>query len=332
MTEKVTEAQDKIDRTRADFIIDEVNKHLSSGVRPTRLSAETGVTTTTLENLLSERNIRPLAKQEWFAGFDAQRALLSLEAWLLEEEATASKTTADHADTETMKQVYGILDVAHRSRSLVAITGPYGVGKTHAAQAYARDNPRRPNEPGAVWFEFPPGTKGDAGVLDAILYALDPYNHPSGTVIAKLDRVLSLLKPGDFLIADECGIPAEKGTGLRFFGYIHERARIPVAMIGNPSFHAAVWGKRNDYDALASRTRHTSIAGSSEGDVDAFMDWRKLSGKRFKEAILAVVRQPGRDGGLRAAVAILDELKVRDDMEVSYENFLLVAKQLGRLG
>lgn len=331
MTEKVTEAQDKIDRIRAEDIADRVNDHISSGVRPTRLSAETGISATKLELLLSERNTRPLAMQEWFASTDAQRALLALETWLIEEDAATSHLIADHASTETMRQVYGILDVAHRSRSLVAITGPYGVGKTHAAQAYARDNPRRPNEPGAVWFEFPPGTKGDAGVLDAILYALDPYNHPSGTVIAKLDRVLGLVKPGDFLIADECGIPAEKGTGLRFFGYIHERARIPVAMIGNPSFHAAVWGKRNDYDALASRTRHTSLEGSSAGDVEAFMDWRKLGGRRLKEAILAVVRQPGRDGGLRAAVAILDELKVRE-MEASYENFLLIAKQLGRLG
>ena len=112
------------------------------------------------------------------------------------------------------------------------------------------------------------------------------HNHPSGTVIAKLDRVLGLVKPGDFLIADECGIPAEKGTGLRFFGYIHERARIPVAMIGNPSFHAAVWGKRNDYDALASRTRHTSLEGSSAGDVEAFMDWRKLVARRSAVAAL----------------------------------------------
>ena len=331
MTEKVTEAQDKIDRIRAEDIADRVNKHLSSGVRLTRLSTETGISASKLELLLSERNVRPLAMQEWFAGTDAQRALRALETWLTEEEAAASQTHADPANTETMRQVYGILDVAHRSRSLVAITGPYGIGKTYASQAYARDNPRRPNEPGAVWFEFPPGTKGDAGVLDAILYALDPYNHPSGTVIAKLDRVLTLLKPGDFLIADECGIPAEKGTGLRFLGYIHERARVPVAMIGNPSFHAAVWGKRNDYDALASRTRHTSLEGSSAGDVEAFMDWRGLSGRRLKDTILAVVRQSGRDGGLRAAVNILDEMQVRS-LEFSYENFLTIAKQLGRIG
>ncbi len=331
MTEKVTEAQDKIDRIRAEGIVESVGGHLSGGVRITRLSVETGIPTERLKLLLEEKNIRPLAMQEWFAGPEAQRALLALEAWLREEDEAAAQVGSGHANTEMMRQVYGILDVAHRSRSLVAITGPYGVGKTYAAQAYARDNPRRPNEPGAVWFEFPPGTKGDAGVLDAILYALDPYNHPSGTVIAKLDRVLTLLKRGDFLIADECGIPAEKGTGLRFFGYIHERAHIPVAMIGNPSFHAAVWGKRNDYDALASRTRHTSLEGSSAGDVEAFMDWRKLSGRRLNDTILAVVRQPGRDGGLRAAVAILDELKVRD-MEVTYENFLSIAKQLGRLG
>jgi hypothetical protein len=331
MTETATKAQVIVDRIQAEGIVERVNGYLSSGLRVMRLSAETGVPVAKLERLLAELNIRHLAGSEWFVGPDVQRYLISLEKWLEEEAEAESQELDDHANTEILRQVYGILDVAHRSRSLVAITGPYGIGKTHAAQAYARDNPRRPNEPGAVWFEFPPGTKGDAGVLDAILSALDPYGHPSGSVLVKLDRVLSLLKPGDFLIADECGIPAEKGSGLKFIGYIHERARIPAAMIGNPSFHAAVWGKRNDYDALASRTRHTSLDGSSAGDVEAFMDWRKLSGRRLKETILAVVRQPGRDGGLRAAVAILDELRVRD-MEISYENFLSIAKLLGRIG
>ena len=165
---------------------------------------------------------------------------------------------------------------------------------------------------------------------ETALAALEPYGAPSGSVNAKLDRVLTLLKPGDFLIADECGLPAEKGTGLRFMAYIHERARVPIAMIGNPAFHAAVWGKRTDYDALASRTRHTSLDGNSSEDVAHFMDWLNLSGRRLKDSILAVVRQPGRDGGLRGAVTVLNELKARE-MEVTAENFISIAKQYGRM-
>ena len=66
-------------------------------------------------------------------------------------------------------------------------------------------------------------------------------------------------------------------------------------------------------------------------DVEAFMDWLKLSGRRLKDAILKVVRQPGRDGGLRGAVTVLNELKARG-MEVTDENFMSIAKQYGRMG
>lgn len=333
MTEKVTDAQAPMDRIRAEGIIDRISTHISGGVRITRICAECDVVISKeqLEKLVNEQALRPLAQREWFAGEKTAEALRALEKWADEEDRGNERTLEEYAVTETFRQVYGILNVAHRVRSLVAITGTYGLGKSFAARRYAMDNPRRPNEPGAVWFEFPPGTKGDSGVLDAVLSALDPYGTPSGSVNAKLDRVLTLVKPGDFLIADECGLPAEKGTGLRFMAYIHEQAGIPIAMIGNPSFHAAVWGKRTDYDALASRTRHTSLDGNSAEDVEAFMDWLKLSGRRLKDAILTVVRQPGRDGGLRGAVTVLNELKARG-MEVTDENFMSIAKQYGRMG
>lgn len=332
MTEKVTEAQAPMDRIRAEGIVDRINAYLSGGVSVTRICAECegGIRSDQLEKLMSEQALRPLTLGDWFGSPRATETLISLEKWADEEDRDNERQLDDYAVTEIFRQVYGILNVAHKARSLVAITGTYGVGKTFAARRYAMDNPRRPNEPGAVWFEFPPGTKGDSGVLDAVLSALDPYGAPSGSVNAKLDRVLTLLKPGDFLVADECGLPAEKGTGLRFMAYIHERARVPIAMIGNPAFHAAVWGKRTDYDALASRTRHTSLDGNSAEDVAHFMDWLNLSGRRLKDSILAVVRQPGRDGGLRGAVTVLNELKARE-MEVTAENFISIAKQYGRM-
>ncbi len=332
MTEKVTEMQAPMDRIRAEGIVDRINAHIAGGVRISRICAECDVVISKdqLEKLLSEQAMRPLLQREWFAGEQTTEALIALEKWADEEERDSERSIEKFAHTEIFRQIYGMLSVAHRARSLVAFTGGFGWGKTVGAKGYVMDNPRRPNEPGAVWFEFPPSTKGDSGVLDAVLSALDPYGTPSGSVNAKLDRILTLLKPGDFLIADECGIPAEKGTGLRFLAYIHEQAGIPIAMIGNPSFHAAVWGKRTEYDALASRTRHIALSAPGAADVEVFMDWLKLSGRRLKDAILTVVRQPGRDGGLRGAVTILDELKARG-MEVTAENFMSVAKQYGRI-
>lgn len=333
MTENVTDAQAPLDRIRAENIIDRIGSFVAGGVRVTRICAEceSGITSTMLQALLSEQRLdnQPWLG-EWYSG-KSQEHLLALEQWANEEDASGQEHAEEYAKTATFERVYGTLFAAHKARSLVAITATYGIGKTFAARRYARDNPRRSNEPGAVWFEFGPGTKGDSGVLDAILGALEPYSASRGSVSSKLDRILAILKPGDFLIADECGIPAEKGTGLRFMSYIHEQAGIPIAMIGNPSFHAAVWGKRSDYDALASRTKHISLDGNSDLDVDAWMDFKGITGRNLKRVVVLVVGQPGRDGGLRGAETVLSEIRARG-LDVTPENFLETARLFGRMG
>lgn len=315
----------------AEEIVRRINAYIAAGVRVSRIAAEceSGPARSQLETILSEH---PLESSRvfgrWWDGEQERRHLLALKQWADEEDA-ATQGREDHAETAIYRRVYGICTMAHKSRALFAITGMYGIGKTFAARRYAFDYARRPNEAGAVYFEFPPGTKGDAGVLDAILEALEPHGQTKGNVNAKLGRILGLVRPGDFIIADECGIPADRGTGLRFMSYINEQAGIPVLMIGNPAFHGAVWGKRADYDALASRTRHIALEANGAEDVEAFMDWRRLTGKRWREALLMVARLPGRDGGLRAVVELLDEMVSRS-VELTPESFLSIAKAYGR--
>ena len=162
MTEKVTDTQAPMDRIRAESIVDRIGSFVAAGIRVTRICAEceSGINTAQLETLLSEMRL-PGATQfgDWFAG-RAERHLLALEKWVDEEDASGQLNLDEYAKTETFERVYGTLFAAHKVRSLVAITATYGIGKTFAARRYARDNPRRSNEPGAVWFEFGPGTKG----------------------------------------------------------------------------------------------------------------------------------------------------------------------------
>lgn len=318
---------------RAEAIAERVNGCMSAGVKPSRIRAELGIPISVqqLKDILACRHPdrgRPFGP--WWDTEETINQLLALDKWADDQEL-AEELAESHADTRIFNQVYGHLQVAHKARSLVAITGLYGIGKSFAARRYAMDFPRGPVAAGAVMFEFPPGTKGDIGVLDAILLALEPHSPLKGTANAKLDRILGALRPGDFLIADECGIPAERGTGLKFMSYLNEHAGIGIAMIGNPAFHTAVWGTRTDYDALASRTRHVSLGGNGEEDVDAFMAWKRLSGRRWKTALLTVGQAPGRNGGLRGIVLLMDELK-QMDRDVTPENFIELAKSYGRIG
>ncbi len=317
---------------RAEAIVERVNQRISGGVKPTRIRAECegNITVQQLEDILACRHPdrgRPFG--HWWDTVETIKHLIALEKWMDEEDA-AGAGVSNYAETAVFNQVYGVLGMAHHARSLVAITGMYGIGKTFAARRYAQDNARGPVAAGAVMFEFSPGTKGDSGVLDAILGALEPHSPVKGAINAKLDRILNALRPGDFLIADECGIPAERGTGLRFMSYINEQAGVPVAMIGNPAFHTAVWGKRSDYDALASRTRHVSLGGNGSEDVDAFIAWKGLSGRRWKDAVLTIARAPGRNGGIRGVNLLMDEIRLIG-AEMTPESLLGLAKSYGRV-
>ncbi|MBL8446190.1 MAG: hypothetical protein JNJ44_02125 [Zoogloeaceae bacterium] len=327
---ELSDLRERVSDNKASEIVERINAHIASGVRVTRICAEceSGISSDELQNLLAKKSIER-GTRNWLT-VSALKHLVALEKWADDEDEAAGDAKRDYAETKIFESVYGILEVTRKGRSMAAITGPYGIGKTFTAKMFAFDHARLPNGPGAMYFQFSPGTKGDSGVLDAVLNALDPYGPARGNVRQKLDRILGLLKPGDMLIADECGIPAEKGTGLRFLSYLHEEAGIPVAMIGNPVFHAAVWGKRNEYDALASRTRHFSLKGNEPEDVDAFMEWRGLAGRQWKRVLTTVAQLPGRDGGLRAVVAILSDLKERG-LEQNPENFLGVARAFGRV-
>lgn len=327
------ESQVIMDEARAETIIRRVGGYIAAGVRPSRILAEceSGIQAQELERLLSELDIEYGEPHPyWWRGPHEERHLGALEKWADEEDTASAHVQEPYAETAVFRRVYGLLRGAHRAGTLIAITGLYGIGKSFSARQYVLDRPRGPNEPGAVLFEFTPAAKGDSGVLDAILTALDPHSPIKGTSTAKLDRILSLLKPGDFLIADECGIPADKGTGLRFMAYINDHAGIPIAMIGNPTFRNAVWGKHKDLDALANRTIHHALGGNDAEDVDAFMGWRGLSGRAWKEALTTVARLPGRAGGLRGVVLLLDEL-ARLEVERTPDSFMELAKSYGRV-
>lgn len=315
----------------AEEIVGRINRYIAAGVGVSRITAEceSGFKRSQLETMLSEKPLDSTRVYgQWWDDPETMSHLIALKKWADEEDA-ADLGREDHAETPIFKQVYGICTMAMKSRGLYAITGMYGIGKTFAARRFAFDYARRPNEAGAVYFDFSPGAKGDAGVLEAVLEALDPHGLIKGNVQAKLNRILSLVRPGDFIIADECGIPAQRGTGLRFMSYINERAGIPVLMIGNPEFHGEVWGKRHEYDALASRTRHIALGTNSAEDVEAFMDWRRLGGKGWREAMLTVAKLPGRDGGIRALDRCLDELVSRG-IDLTPVNFVEMAKTYGR--
>lgn len=322
-----------MDEARAEMIVKRVGGFVAAGVRPSRILAEceSGIAAQQLERLLSELELEHGDPNcNWWNRFGADRHLHALEKWADEEDAAAAHAQEPYAETAIFRQVYGLLRGAHRAGTLIAVTGLYGIGKSFAARQYVLDRPRGPHEPGAVLFEFTPAAKGDNGVLDAILTALDPHSPVKGTTTAKLDRILGLLKPGDFLIADECGIPADRGTGLRFMAYINDHAGIPIAMIGNPAFRNAVWGKHKELDALANRTIHHALGGNDAEDVDAFMGWRGLSGRAWKEALTTIARLPGRAGGLRGVVLLLDELS-RLEVERTPESFIELAKSYGRV-
>ncbi|NJO55569.1 MAG: AAA family ATPase, partial [Rhodospirillales bacterium] len=179
---------------------------------------------------------------------ESKQALNDLAQWLKEDDHPAEDDSG-YAVTPTFQQLQTLFAHAHDARSLLAITGSWGIGKTQAAQYYAAKNPRTHTRPGAVRIQFDRTDCKPVAALEKIRDALNanPGSHRRGNVMKAIGKALRL---GDFLILEEC---QRLGEALDVICSLHDDFDVGIAMIGNPELTTAVWGKRTAFGALASR-------------------------------------------------------------------------------
>lgn len=299
-------------------ILERVDKRIASGVTLERLHVVTGVNIGHLGSLLMRKtsNFRNPSRRD-------HDALAALAAWLAEEDA--ARPAKPHAETQTFKRIYNMIAWAHAKRKIIALPGGVGIGKTVAARAYAEDHPRTYREPGAVYVKFGKTDGNPTRALARICAAL-PELRGSRLSDAK-EALAETLRDGDCLILDECNY-LDKAVDIT--RDIHDEIGVPVVMIGNPSFIAAVWNKRDTWDAQANRTLKISFPATTEADVDAFLAWKGFTGAHLRKAAVQIAARPGSGGGLRSLTTLLD-LIGSGDAAPSADVLIEAARTAGRL-
>lgn len=282
-----------------DSVLDRIEARLAAGMTRQRLALVCDLDETVVDRVLSGHDA---------VNFEAEgrpvtaRAFAALAEWL-ENDDQPAEDDAGYAVTPTFQHLQTLFAHAHRGRTLLAVTGSWGIGKTQAAMYYAATHARSHKEPGAVRIQFNSTDNKPAAALSRIRDALSATGgaYRNG---ALMNSIGDALKPGDFLILEEC---QRLETALDIICSLHDDYGIGIAMIGNPELSGKVWGKRATFGALASRANRFDFPATTAEDVDAWLAWKGipagLAGPQraaFVKACTAIATRPTQNGGLRA--------------------------------
>lgn len=316
---------------RAETILSRIESRLASGLSRTRLANEAEIRLDALEDVL-KRQKRFIAGRHYG---DPRETLARLEQWLADEDAQATPKAAAHAPTPTYQRITTLLGIAHNKRQLIAITGDVGIGKSAAACAYAAAHPKTDHTPGAVYVEFAEVDAKPTAALSRIFEALPGKCIAGHRQENLLDAIASLLKPGDLLILDECnylsGRNGRDGRALDVIRDLYGKSRAGIVMFGNPELRARVWGKSEDFAALASRTAHYPMGHTTEEDVDAWLQWASLTGKAIRAAAIKIAARAGQNGGLRTLAKVVDQARYFYPNAITAGHIEQTARMIGRL-
>lgn len=312
-------------------ILDRVDARLASGVSRLRLHLETGIRKDFIDNLI----LRQPVGVGHFGREDTDttgEALSDLGQWL-ETTPAPHESIGARAETPSFKAMTSILSIAHHSRALVGITGPVGFGKSFAGTCYAADNPRSHKRPGAVRIQFNKTDNKPSAALAAILAALHGEEVASYRNGSLYKAVGAKLRPGDFLIFDEC---QRLEAAVDIVASLHDDFGVGIAMIGNPDFSKAIWGNDRSFDALGSRILRHEFTNTTGEDVEAWLAWKGILDRlvikdraALVKAAVGIGTRPGREGGLRTLNQVIEYAATAYSGQPMNSGLLsLLAKQL----
>lgn len=322
----LTETIEKPQDSEREILIQAVERQLAAGVPLVRLSNVTSISVVILDALLRRERLG--------YGLDINRdhadAIDKLRKWQAESTRNTESNRRALVETPTYKSVTNLLRLAHEEGRIVAITGGFGIGKSEAAKAYALANPMNPREPGALRVEFTATDKKPTAALAAVGEVLrrDSYGRPAYRNGNIMNQICGNLRTGDVLLLDEYN--HLEGDAINIARDLHQRAEVGVAMIGNPDFSRKVWGKSEEFAALANRALRFDFPANTVDDVDVWLNWKGYLGAKLRNVAIKVGTKAGRNGGLRSVNIIFENMHLYPDYDIDDKLFEQVATKLGR--
>lgn len=197
--------------------------------------------------------------------------------------------------TTTAASFLAALEYAQAAPDLVLITGGAGVGKTTAAQHYARQSPN-------VWIVTArPSLSSMQPLMEELLNVLDVVERSASRRTTAALR--KLRGSGGLIIVDEAQhlqVPA-----LEELRSLHDQGCVGLALMGNESVSGRLEGQGRSpqyaqlFSRIGTRTRRTHPLTA---DIDALLDAWSVEGRPLRKMLHAIGRKPG---ALRSVTKVL---------------------------
>lgn len=286
---------DALDR---NTILRRIESRLAAGMTRQRLALICDVDKNILDRVLTGLSA---TNYKYDRDRETDAVFASLAQWM-ESDNQPAEDDAGYAVTPTFQRLQTLFAHAHQDRKILAITGSWGIGKTEAAKYYAATHTRSHKEPGAVRIQFSNTDNKPTAVLARIATALDATGGAYQNR-AIMNSVGDTLRPGDFLLLEEC---QRTGDALEILASLWDEFQVGMIVMGNPKFSPMMWGKRASFGALASRADRWDFPANTSEDVEAWLAWKGLPGglngtqrSALVNACIAIATRPTQNSGLR---------------------------------
>jgi hypothetical protein len=282
----------------------------------------------------------------WINGTGGENVIPTLLAWKTEVEVTATALARGFVMTPTVQRIINAFDRARLSQGKVAhvggesteergvalVYGASSVGKTGAAEWYeAQHQATREIGTWPVVVVRCTGLERDAASIHAAI--LDNIGNAKYYKLLhekKIDTIRSRVPQGGIIIFDEAQLLAPRRLDeLRYFP---DQCGIAIALMGN------LTGYKELVDAKIAQIM-SRVGGArvivdlpTEGDVDALLEAREISGRKVREIALVIGIQ---DGGLRMLDRTITAAKMLANAKgapIEADLFLAAAVSVGAWG
>lgn len=277
---------------------------LAAGYPRFRLMNEAGMGLDDLEWLLMRANpTRPLVS-------GVRKSLERLA--ILKAKETKDETETPCAKTYVFDFIRSKLMFAHGGEKhggrLVVISGDVGIGKSVAATAYAAEHPKTYSKRGVLYILLTAIDNKPVTLLERINDALPNKKGNFRGTKHMLLELARLLGRGDLVILDEANYLL--GGNSRVLDVVRDlwtQTGAGFALIGNHDLNTGLSG--NEYEALGSRAfRFPFYREEHERERNSmeFLQWRGVEDPESRARLLAIGKQRGRSGGIRAIENVLE--------------------------
>lgn len=251
----------------------------------------------------------------------------ALPTTIEDAESGALPSGPEWASTPAGEQVLAGLRYAQLAQDIIVISGPTGVGKSHAAKHY------RAITPGAFYALMNPTSMGLATCLEEIAIAsgINDYSPSPGYLFRAI--CMHLKQKNALLIIDDAHVLGVRA--LDQIRCIHDRVGTGVALIGSARVHSQTAGAGGNVqlDRLQARIgRRIQLKLSSPEDADALL---RAWGYRDSTSLglgRLIVRRPGGLQGLTKALRLAALYAQAEGREPGTEDLRAAMADAGVLG